>query len=159
MSFKDGLRKTWDTLGEVADALAKSQRAEQEASRLLGMSEPVARRELKRMSETLDSDVWRLMIGQFDTIAQNDSGRRADMAARLAEYAESLLLARFSASGRKPANRTWHETGYVRDVVEMIREAMIREARSASRRGVAPPGRYKPTGRPGEARRTCVDDP
>ena len=90
MSFKDGMRKTLSALGEVADALAKSQRAEQEASRVLGMSEPVARRELKRLSQTLDSDVWQMMVHQFDSIAEGDSGRRADMAARLAEYAESL---------------------------------------------------------------------
>ncbi|MBV9795066.1 MAG: hypothetical protein JO016_14145 [Actinobacteria bacterium] len=90
MSFKEGMRKAWDTLNDAAEALAKSQQAEREASRLLGMSEPVARRELKSLSQTLDSDVWQLMINQFDTIAKEDSGRRADVAARLAEYAEEL---------------------------------------------------------------------
>jgi hypothetical protein len=90
MGFKDGVRKTFVAINEMADALAKSQRAEQEASRVLGMSEPVARRELKRLSQTLDPDVWQLMSHQFDQVAQNDSGRRADMAARLAEYVESF---------------------------------------------------------------------
>lgn len=90
MGLSDGIRKTLKAVDEMATALAKSQRGEQEASRVLGMSEPVARRELKRLSQTLDPDVWRAMLYHFDKIAQNDSGRRADMAARLAEYAESL---------------------------------------------------------------------
>ena len=90
MGFTDGVKKTLKGLNDVAGAYSKVQQGEQEASRVLGMSEPVARRELKRLSGTLDSDVWRVMVNQFDNIAQNDSGRRADMAARLAEYAESF---------------------------------------------------------------------
>lgn len=90
MGLGDALRNTLKAAGELGIALAKVQRAEQEANRVLGMSEPVARRELKGMSERLDDDVWRAIIITFDQIAKDDSGRRADMAARLAEYAESL---------------------------------------------------------------------
>jgi hypothetical protein len=90
MGLGDAVRKTFGALNEIGSALVKMDRAKEEASRVLGMSEPVARRELKRLSKTLDSDMWRLLIGQLDDIAHNDSGRRADVAARLAEYAESL---------------------------------------------------------------------
>jgi hypothetical protein len=90
MGFTDGVKKTLGAINDVAVTYSKLQQGQQEASRVLGMSEPVARREVKRLSETLDSDVWRVMVSQFDNIAQDDSGRRADMAARLAEYAESL---------------------------------------------------------------------
>jgi hypothetical protein len=54
------------------------------------MSKPVARRELKNLSATLGSDEWDLLLNQLDEIARSDSGRRADMAAELAEYGESL---------------------------------------------------------------------
>jgi hypothetical protein len=90
MGIGDAIRKTFDTVTEVGSALVKLENAKKEASRLLGMSKPVARRELKSLSQTLDSDEWRLLLSQLDDIARSDSGRRADMAAELAEYGESL---------------------------------------------------------------------
>jgi hypothetical protein len=90
MSFGDWVRSALDVVNDVGTALANANRAKEEASRLLGMSEPVARRELKTMSQTMDSEIWQLMVAQLDDIAKTDSGRRADIAARLAEYAESL---------------------------------------------------------------------
>ena len=90
MGIGDAVRKTLGTVTEIGSALVKIDNAKKEASRLLGMSKPVARRELKNLSGTLGSDEWDLLLNQLDEIARSDSGRRADMAAELAEYGESL---------------------------------------------------------------------
>jgi hypothetical protein len=90
MGIGDAVRKTLGTVTEIGSALVKIDNAKKEASRLLGMSKPVARRELKNLSATLGSDDWDLLLNQLDEIARSDSGRRADMAAELAEYGESL---------------------------------------------------------------------
>jgi hypothetical protein len=90
MGIGDAVRKTLGTVTEIGSALVKIDNAKKEASRLLGMSKPVARRELKNLSATLGSDEWDLLLNQLDEIARSDSGRRADMAAELAEYGESL---------------------------------------------------------------------
>jgi hypothetical protein len=90
MGIGDVVRKTLGTMNEIGSALVKIENAKKEASRLLGMSKPVARRELKNLSTTLDSDDWDMLVNALDEVARSDSGRRADMAAELAEYGESL---------------------------------------------------------------------
>lgn len=90
MGFLDGAKKALKGIEQVAGVLAQAQHAHELAQRLLNKSEPVARRDLKHMSETIDSDTWKLLIGELDRTARASNGAQSDLAAKLAEYAEKL---------------------------------------------------------------------
>lgn len=81
----------WENVGKFTSAIAMVAAAQQEAQRLIGLSEPVARRQLKSASRSANDDQWRSLISALDNLASTESGDKADLAARLAEYAETLV--------------------------------------------------------------------
>jgi hypothetical protein len=64
--------------------------AQQKAEHLLELSSAVARRELKAASGEEFEGHMDILVEALDNIARTDDGRRAEFAAELAEYAESL---------------------------------------------------------------------
>lgn len=81
----------WDDMKDALKDGALEVLALKEAERLLELSAPVARRDLKRTASSWDEASMRRLIGAFDRVAAAEPGARADQAAALAEYAESLI--------------------------------------------------------------------
>jgi hypothetical protein len=65
--------------------------ANKEVDRILEFGRNVARRELKHSAAERDDDGIQLLINRLDEIAKDTDDERAELAAELAEYAESLL--------------------------------------------------------------------
>jgi hypothetical protein len=81
----------WDGIGKAAGEVALNYAATQEANRLLDLGKALARRELKRTSKDADQEGWQRLINMLDGLARANDGERSELAAELAEYAETLL--------------------------------------------------------------------
>lgn len=80
----------WSGVFKTLDAVGKAGIAHDEAERLAAQSPAVARRQLVLASRDADDDRWHFLINALDQIARTSTGKKAEFAAALAEYGESL---------------------------------------------------------------------
>lgn len=81
----------WDSTKKFLSEASANMEATQEAERLLALGETVAYRQLKVSSRNgVDRDKQRRLIDAFDRISRSESGEKATLAAKLADYAEGL---------------------------------------------------------------------
>ncbi|HEV2346332.1 MAG TPA: hypothetical protein VGS97_19690 [Actinocrinis sp.] len=83
MGFFSGVFSTLNAIGKYS-------MAQDEAKRLVGLSEIVACRQLKVASTKADADEWKYLISALDQLSTSESGQTANFAALLAQYAENL---------------------------------------------------------------------
>lgn len=84
----------WEKLGKALGSLATGAAVNLEAQRLVGLGRSQARREIKSHANSWGSDGMRDLVFQLDFIAKalsSSDRENADLAAELAEYAESFI--------------------------------------------------------------------
>lgn len=92
MGIKKAIGGTFKALDQMAGALAAIRAAEEEAEHLCRQSKAVARRQVQVAARNSDTARFTLgdLINALDKISRESNGEKADFAAELAEYAETL---------------------------------------------------------------------
>jgi hypothetical protein len=80
----------WKSLGEFGMTLAAISAGQNEAERLLGLNNSVARRQVELAARGYEDMQWKALVIGLDHFAKEGHGSRAAMAAELASYADSL---------------------------------------------------------------------
>lgn len=88
MGFWDDIK---DALKEGAQEGTANYIFTHDIDQILTLSTPVARRELRHYLDDLDEGGIQRVIKVLDDIARDEDDERSDLAAELAEYAESFL--------------------------------------------------------------------
>jgi hypothetical protein len=78
-------------LGVAARDAAELAAADRVAKEVVTLSRNVARRRLKEVSSAMNETQMQWIVATLDGIAKREQGEKAELAAELAEYAESLL--------------------------------------------------------------------
>jgi hypothetical protein len=80
----------WKGLGETGKALLDILAGREEADKILGLNNSVARRQVELAARSHDDAKWKALVIGFDHFAGEGHSSKAAMAAELASYADSL---------------------------------------------------------------------
>jgi hypothetical protein len=82
----------WKGLGDLAKIGINVAAGQAEAERILGMNETVARRQVELAARRHGDMEWASLVVGLDHFARVSYGRKAELAAELASYADSIRV-------------------------------------------------------------------